>query len=299
MTNFAIFLVILVVAALFALLIGRSSARTLQLEKRLRRIGRSGAELDAELPLWKSGLSSISHVMGGSTKEKNKLADKMAAAGLYDSWQTDVFLLVRAVLVLGTLVFGYAYFEIDFATIFKNPFPALKCLFCVVIAARFPDWWLNGRIKQNREKIVAAIPQAVDFMSICVEAGLSLENSFQRVGEEMRRTSPELSAELRVTRSEMILLDRMRALQRMKVRSGVREIEVLADALLQSMRFGTPLVETLQTLAAEGRARQISGQEERAGAISARVGLPLILLVLFPLIVILAAPAFVSFMRTL
>lgn len=299
MTNTVVFLALFLVIMLLVLGLYRASSRNLAMERRLRRLGGTGYEPVSDIPLWKSGISSISGVMGGRGKERSKLVDNMAAAGLYETWQTDAFLLARGALVLGALVIGWFHFEVDITTIFKNPFPILKCLVCVVIAARLPDFWLKGRIRQNREEIVKAVPQAIDFMSICVEAGLSLESSFQRVGEEMSQTSPELAAELRLTCSEMLLLDRMRALQRMKVRTGVREIEVLADALMQSMRFGTPLVETLQNLASEGRASQISGQEEKAGAISAKVGLPLILLVLFPLIVLLAAPSTVAFLRAL
>jgi tight adherence protein C len=134
-------------------------------------------------------------------------------------------------------------------------------------------------------------------MTICVESGLSLEDAFDRVAGEFKRISPEVSSEFKTTRSEMLVSDRFEALRRLERRSGVREMGVMAGSLAQSMSYGTPLSEALRSIAADCRAAQVSELEEKAGAISARIGVPLVLLILFPLVALIAAPAAINLIR--
>ena len=94
-----------------------------------------------------------------------------------------------------------------------------------------------------------------------------------------------------MTRYEMLVVNRTVALKRLEARSGVREMKILANSLLQSIQYGTPLTEALQSIAAEARAGQLSELEQKAGRISAVIGVPLIVLVLFPVIALIIAPA--------
>ena len=95
----------------------------------------------------------------------------------------------------------------------------------------------------------------------------------------------------------MLVLNRADALKRLEKRSGVRELEKLAGTLIQSLQYGTPIVDALRSIAAESRAEQMSSLEEKAGNIAARVGIPLIILVLFPLVALIAAPAAINLIR--
>ncbi|MDR2444266.1 MAG: type II secretion system F family protein [Deltaproteobacteria bacterium] len=134
-------------------------------------------------------------------------------------------------------------------------------------------------------------------MTICVESGLSLEQSFDRVAREIEKLSPEVASEFRLTQTEMMVMDRFLALKRLERRSGVREMATMANSLLQSIQYGTPLSNALKHIAADCRATQIAALEEKAGSISARIGIPLVLLVLFPLVALIAAPSLISLMR--
>jgi tight adherence protein C len=78
----------------------------------------------------------------------------------------------------------------------------------------------------------------------------------------------------------------------------VRELESLASSLLQSIHYGTPIADALRTIAADSRDGQVAEMEEKAGAISARVGIPLVVLILFPLVALIVAPAAINLMRT-
>lgn len=101
-----------------------------------------------------------------------------------------------------------------------------------------------------------------------------------------------------MTRYEMLVVNRTAALKRLEARSGVREMEILANSLLQSIQYGTPLTEALQAIASEARAGQLAELEQKAGSISATIGVPLIVFVLFPVIALIVAPAAIQLARS-
>ena len=290
---------LLLLALVGAALLGLRWMREARIARRLRHLG-GAAEVEAgDSADLKYALPAMLAALCSRPSGRAELSEKMLQAGFHAAWHVDAFIIARVLFIGAAAAGALLFFEVDPRTVLSQPMPFFKFLIVLALCGRVPDWWLRDRAARNREKIIASVPQAVDFMTICVEAGLSLEDAFDKVSIEMRRSAPELAAEIKHTRSEMLMLDRTRALQRLKARSGVREIENFADALLQSIRFGTPLVDTLQSIASESRAEQISSLEEKAGAISARVGVPLIVMVLFPLVVLLAAPPIVAFLRNM
>jgi tight adherence protein C len=242
-------------------------------------------------------LSALAYPLAGA-KERNKLTQKLTQADLLRPFAVNLFLLGKLVLALTALIFTWRWLDLSLNGLVDEPLKSLQLLFFVFIGVRLPDWWLNGRIKARWDRIRASVPQAIDYLTICVESGLSLEASFERVSREIQRRFPEVAAEFKITRMEMLVMDRRQALKRLEKRSEVRELRTMANSLIQSIQYGTPLTNALQNIAAECRANQISELEEKAGAISAKVGIPLVLLILFPLVALIAAPALISLMRT-
>ena len=153
-----------------------------------------------------------------------------------------------------------------------------------------------GKRRQNRIRLF--IPKAVDLLTICMSCGISLEEAFERVADEIENRAPEVAKEFRMTRYEMLVVNRTAALKRLEARSGVREMEILANSLLQSIQYGTPLTEALQAIASEARAGQLAELEQKAGSISATIGVPLIVFVLFPVIALIVAPAAIQLARS-
>ncbi len=248
---------------------------------------------------WTGRFSRLANLLA-SHKERDRLQRLLSGAGYRAAWQLNAFLLSKVVLLFLAGVIGLLWQEIESAAQLLEPGPMFKVLFLLYLAVRLPDWLLADRVRQRQQRIRSTVPQALDLLTICAEAGLSLDEAFGRVAGEIGAMTPEIAEEFRVTRSELLVLpDRREALRRMAERSGVRELELLAGSLIQSMRYGTPLASALQVIAAESRARQVAELEEKAGAVAARVGVPLILLILFPLVVMVAAPALISLMRTL
>lgn len=265
-----------------------------QRRERLRAFGSGTVKLD-----WGKQASRLT-VGLASPKERERLQRLLESAGYRASWQLDAFLLSKMGLLLVASLFAIWWQDIDSLKVLLRPGPMFKALFVLYLAVRIPDWLLNDKAKQRQLRIRSTVPQALDLLTICAEAGLSLDEALQRVAVEIDFAAPEIASEFRITRSELLVLsDRSEALRRMAERSGVRELELLAGTLIQSMRYGTPLASSLQMIASESRARQLAELEEKAGSIAARVGVPLIVMVLFPLIVLMAAPAVISLIETL
>jgi tight adherence protein C len=295
-SNYVIGLVVLLLlVAIYFYIMDR--AREMLATNRLNRLLAGPSNATPLLGLTQIILAAIAYPLAGA-KERAKLAHRLAQADLRQPFLVNLFLLAKLILVIGAIVFTWNWLDLSLAGLIDEPLKSLQLLFFTFLGARLPDWWLSGRIKARWDKIRASVPQAIDYLTICVESGLSLEESFGRVSREIQRRFPEVAAEFKTTRMEMLVMDRKQALKRLEKRSGVSELSSMANSLLQSIQYGTPLTNALHTIATECRANQISDLEEKAGAISAKIGIPLVLLILFPLVALIAAPALISLMRT-
>ncbi|WP_027712022.1 type II secretion system F family protein [Dickeya chrysanthemi] len=163
-----------------------------------------------------------------------------------------------------------------------------------------PEAWLKMRAAGRGEKLARAVPDALDLMVVCAEAGLSLGRVLQVVSKELGLSSPEMADELRYTAAELqILADRNTALQHLAERTRVSEIESMVATLLQAERYGTPLSQALRTIADESRKTLLLTLEEKAGKLPAQLSVPLMALILPPIIAIMASPALLRVIRLL
>ena len=271
----------------------RSAWRTLIVEQRLNQIKGSG---DRRLVRWEDLITFFALPLRRS-KDYAQVERTMQQAGFIKPWQTDLFLLLRAALLVAAAVAGWFSIDIDLTRIVQKPLGPLGYLVLLFVAGRAPGWVLGDLAERRQNRIRLFIPKAVDLLTICMSCGMSLEDAFERVADEITRRAPEVAKEFRMTRYEMLVVNRSSALKRLEARSGVREMKILADSLLQSIQYGTPLTEALQSIAAEARAGQLSELEQKAGRISAVIGVPLIVLVLFPVIALIIAPAAIQLAR--
>jgi tight adherence protein C len=155
-----------------------------------------------------------------------------------------------------------------------------------------PDIWVQNAATKRQKKIQLALPDALDLMVTCAEAGLSLEALMKRVASEMTRSGPELADELGLTCIEMEFLpDRRQALVNLADRTNLPSIRALVNALQQSSKFGTPLSQAMRVLAAEFRDDRIVKAEEKAARLPVLLTVPMVLFILPPLIMVLVGPA--------
>lgn len=163
-----------------------------------------------------------------------------------------------------------------------------------------PELWLKMRSAKRGERLSRSLPDGLDLMVICAEAGLPLGRVLQVVSKELALSAPELADELRYTYAELqILSDRPRALLNLAERTGVSGIESMVATLIQAERYGTPLSQALRTISEESRKTLILNLEERAGKLPAQLSVPLMTLILPPIVAMMGAPAMVRVIRLL
>jgi len=165
-------------------------------------------------------------------------------------------------------------------------------LVSVLVGAYAPDMYIRNAANKRREKIRKSLPDALDLMVICAEAGLSLDATLMRVSQEMEQAAPELADELSLTGLELgFLSDRRKAMQNLASRVDLSAVRGVANTLMQAERYGTPLAQSLRVMAGESRQERVMKAEEKAARLPALLTVPMIIFILPPLFIVLLGRA--------
>ena len=232
------------------------------------------------------------------TLERGRLAKLMAEAGLR-----------RTPVEYGIAIKTVAGIAMALAGVFLVPvvFPSLPDILATVsgIAGgglagwRLPDLVLSQMATWRQDRIDKGIPDALDLLVVCAEAGLALETAMDRIGNEMKNSHPHLAEELLMTSAEIRLLpERVQALENFAVRTGVMSARVIATTLSQTLRYGTPLSQALRILANEMRTNRLLVFEAKAGKLPVVLTVPMILFILPCIFFVVGGPAFVNLFQT-
>jgi len=163
-----------------------------------------------------------------------------------------------------------------------------------------PNGVLHYKVRQRQRTIVENFPDALDLMTICVEAGLGLDASLKKVADEIHLKSKILAQELQWVIMELRAgFSKEQALRNLAIRTGVDEIELFVAMLIQSDRFGTAMSESLKIHSENLRVKRRQRAEEAAEKISLKLLFPLIFLIFPTLMLILAGPAMLQIYRLL
>lgn len=224
--------------------------------------------------------------------QANKVTLKLASAGWRNKDAIVRFFFFKFALpfVCGgiALIMLYGLNAYDLEPAWK----AASALGVTIFGAYFPDILVYNASQKRRDAIRKALPDALDLMVICAEAGLSLDATLMRVAEEMETTSPELSDEFSLTGLELgFLPDRRTAMQNLAKRTDLTVLRGMVGTLLQAERYGTPLAQSLRVLSAESREERAMKAEEKAARLPALMTVPMIVFILPPLFVVLIGPA--------
>lgn len=175
----------------------------------------------------------------------------------------------------------------------------LAALLAAVLGFFAPGIFINNLIRKRSHQIELGLPDALDLLVICAEAGLSLDASLVRVSRELESTWPELSEEFGITAAELTYLpERKQAFDNLNARTNMASVRGVVNTLLQTAKFGTPLAQSLRILAAEFREARIIRAEEKAARLPAMLTVPMILFILPTLFIVLLGPAALSVMDT-
>ncbi len=163
-----------------------------------------------------------------------------------------------------------------------------------------PDFVLNRMRERHAKRLGQELPDALDMMVICTQAGLGLGPTVLRVAEELVHSHKAVAIEFAQTADELqIMTDAQVALAHLGERSGVESVRRLATTLVQSAQYGTPLSDALRTLAAELRTELITRFEARAARLPVLLTMPMVLFILPCLFMIVGGPAIIQVMHAL
>ncbi|MGH6740388.1 MAG: type II secretion system F family protein [Bradyrhizobium sp.] len=223
----------------------------------------------------------------------------LAQAGIRSNEAMVRYLFAR---LAGPFVFG-AIVVLDGYITHMLPIPDKARTFAALGAAVLgfftPDVFIKNLIKKRSHQMELGLPDALDLLVICAEAGLSLDASLQRVSRELELTWPELSEEFGITAAELTYLpDRRQAFENLNQRTNMASIRGVVNTLLQTAKFGTPLAQSLRILAQEFRDARLVRAEEKAARLPAMLTVPMILFILPTLFIVLLGPAALSVIDT-
>src|ERR1035437_4140904 len=163
-----------------------------------------------------------------------------------------------------------------------------------------PNIVLTRLIKRRREKIRRSIPDTIDLLVICVDAGLGIDQALLRVGQELGISHPQITEELlQINREQRAGKPRIQAWTDMGARSQLPDIVALASMLVQTERFGTPIARALSAFADTIRLKRRQLAEQMAAKTSIKIIFPLVLFIFPSLFIVLLAPAVINIMRGL
>jgi tight adherence protein C len=184
------------------------------------------------------------------------------------------------------------------------PLPAqfgfVPALMAVLFGFYAPRIYLRNAADKRGKQLQRALPDGLDLMVICAEAGLSLDATLARVSRELGNTWPELAEELGITAAELTFLpERRMAFENLNARTNSDGIRGVVNTLQQTAKFGTPLAQSLRVLAAEMRTARMTRAEEKAARLPAMLTVPMIVFILPTLFIVLLGPAVISVIDTM
>ena len=163
-----------------------------------------------------------------------------------------------------------------------------------------PDLWLKNRITKRSAAIRKGLPDALDLLVICAEAGLTVDAAFSRVARELGKAYPELGDEFALTSIELGFLNERRlAFENLAMRIDLEAVRGVVTTMIQTEKYGTPLASALRVLSGEFRNERMMRAEEKAARLPAIMTVPLILFILPTLFIVILGPAACSISDTL
>lgn len=227
---------------------------------------------------------------------KNEQADKfqlkLTQAGYRSKEALVIFLFFKLILpviisiIAIVLIYGFGMFDLNTAQ------QLLAVIGSALLASYSPDIYLTNVTQKRNLLMQNSLPDMLDLLVICAEAGLTLDAAMTRVVREMGQSSPDLCDEFNLTAIELgFLPERRIALQNLASRVSLPAIKAVTATLIQSEKYGTPLAHSLRVLSEEFRNERFMRAEEKAARLPAVMTIPLILFILPTLFIVLMGPA--------
>jgi tight adherence protein C len=247
-----------------------------------------------------SGMEQLPSLAAGlSAPEQRQVIRLFSRLSVPTDRAVEYFVAVRlvAAVSLGALSLATAAHFSLFSSSWAPPFIA-------ALVAAFAGWmvpilFIGHVIKVRKKAVASGLPDALELLVVCVEAGLSLEEGLQRVAHELKESQPALADELALTWAEInILPSRAQALSNLADRIDIPSVRSVVSMLAQSLRYGTPLAQSLRVGAAEMHNDQMTLLEERANRLPALMTIPVMLFIMPTIFLIVGGPAALRLLDT-
>jgi tight adherence protein C len=225
-------------------------------------------------------------------KKTNEIRLKLARAGWRSRDAIMSYLLMR---VLAPIATGFIAFLLIFvlqAFEMKAVMKILAVIMAVFFGLALPDIIIKNASQKREAVLRKGMPDALDLLVICAEAGLSLDAALDRVSREIGPSCADLAEEVGLTGVELgFFPDRAKALQNLSDRVPIQGVVALVNTLIQTEKYGTPLAQSLRVLSGEMRDDRMMAAEAKAAKLPATLTIPMILFILPPLFIVLLGPA--------
>ena len=226
-------------------------------------------------------------------EQVQKAQQKLMQAGIRSKDLAVVVIFARMVLplVFGSImivgVYGLGWFE-DWGDFKRYAIVAGT----LIGTYKAPDLWLKNKVTKRSHAVRKGLPDALDLLVICAEAGLTVDAAFGRVAKELGKAYPELGDEFGLTAIELgFLNERRQAFENLAMRVDLEAIRGVVTTMIQTEKYGTPLASALRVLSAEFRNDRMMRAEEKAARLPAIMTVPLIMFILPVLFIVILGPA--------
>ena len=170
----------------------------------------------------------------------------------------------------------------------------------LIVGYLLPNAALSKITERRQREITEAFPDAIDLLTVCVEAGLAFDSALMRVAEEIRATSEVLADELQLLILELRAgSGRETALRNLALRCATQDLDAFAAILIQSDRFGTSIAESLRTQSQVLRTKRMQRAEEQAAKVGVKLVIPLVLFIFPMTMIVIVGPAIISIMQNM
>jgi tight adherence protein C len=231
-----------------------------------------------------------------SARTLAELENTLAASGLRGAQGVGVFIGGKILLMAGLPAMVWVLLQhFGISGIMVTLLPAASG----VIGLLAPDWLIGHQRKRYLAKIETGLPDALDMLVICAQAGLGLGPAIIRVAAELQNSYREIAMELEKTANELqVMSDSRIAILNLGTRTGLDSLKRLSTTLAQTLQYGTPLSDALRVLSAEMRQEMLTRFEARAARLPVLLTLPTVLFIMPCVFLIAGGPAMIQMMRS-
>jgi len=263
---------------------------------RARALAARPSQIEERPPLIAEMLAAVGGFLP-TGESKDTLRSGLERAGIRSQRAEFVFLGAKFVLAA---VCGTGWIAVNWALARPVGSTLLSGSIATLVGFYIPTVWLYLKGEARRASLQSALPDALDLLVVCVEAGLGLNAAIERVGQEIAIASPALSDEFLLSNQEIRTgAARADALRRMAHRTGVEDVYALTAMLIQADKLGTSIAQSLRAHAESMRTKRRQRCEQAARRAGIKLAFPLVFLIFPALLVVILGPAAIQLMEAI